>query len=81
MRVKIKMVLSEDWGQGIVRENWITIQLPSGRELRIFDNNAFELESFEGKTAEMLLYLCYYNKFEKDNINENYKEKIFTGTL
>ena len=56
MRVKIKIVLSEDWGQGIVRENWITIQLPSCRELRIFDNNAFELEPFGGKIAEMLLF-------------------------
>lgn len=79
MRVKINIVLSEDWGQGIVRENWITIQLPSGRELRIFDNNAFELEQFEGRTAEMLLYLYYYNKLEKDNKCENKKERIFTG--
>ena len=79
MRVKIKIVLREDWGQEVVRENWITIQLPSGRELEIFDSNAFELEQFEGQTAEMLLFLGYYDIIDLDTINKNDKERIYTG--
>ncbi|MFX1338824.1 MAG: hypothetical protein ACFFDK_09465 [Promethearchaeota archaeon] len=51
MRVRINLVLREDYDQEVVRENWITIQLPSGKNLEIFDDNAFELEQFEGRTV------------------------------
>jgi hypothetical protein len=79
MRVKIISVIREDWGQEVVRENWITIQLPSGKNLEIFDSNAFELEQFEGRTAEMLLFLGYYNIIDPDKKIENDKERLFTG--
>ncbi len=62
MRIAIK-VIDENNAYGVVVESWIKCQLPSGREIEIFDYQYFNLKQYEGMIVDCLVLLKEHEVF------------------